>query len=41
MVAELDYNKNINRHAEVDLSANKEENTLVFRYLEFINPEKK
>ena len=41
MAAEIKYHKNIPRHAEVDLSANVEENTLVFRYLEFINPEKK
>ena len=41
MVAEIKYNKIIPRHAEVDLSANIEENTLVFRYLEFINPERK
>ncbi len=41
MVAEIKYHKNIFRHAEVDLSSNVEENTLVFRYLEYINPEKK
>ena len=40
-IAELIYNKNVSRHAEVDLSCNVDENTLVFRYLEFINPEKK
>ncbi len=40
-IAELIYNKNVSRHAEVDLSCNVDENTLVFRYLEFINPERK
>ncbi len=41
IVAELKYNKKVKNHAELDLSANKEENTLVFRYIEFINPERK
>ena len=41
MTVEIKYHKNILRHSEVDLSKNVEENTLVFRYLEFINPEKK
>jgi hypothetical protein len=40
IVAELKYNKKVKNHAELDLSANKEENTLVFRYIEFINPER-
>ena len=41
IIAELKYNKKVKNHAELDLSANKEENTLVFRYIEFINPERK
>ncbi len=40
MVAELNYTKTYKRPAEIDLSANKEENTLLFRYIEFINPDK-
>ena len=41
MAVEIKYHKNIFRHAEVDLSANVEENNLVFIYLKFINTEKK
>ena len=40
MVAELNYINVAKKPAEIDLSANKEENTLLFRYIEFINPEK-
>ena len=40
MVAELNYINIAKKPAEIDLSANKEENTLLFRYIEFINPEK-
>ena len=39
MVAELNFTKTYKRPAEIDLSANKEENTLLFRYIEFINPD--
>lgn len=38
MVAEIKFNQKNDRHAEVDLSVNKEENVLVIRYLEFIEP---
>lgn len=38
MIAEIKFNQKIDRHAEVDLSVNKEENILVLRYLEFIEP---
>ena len=38
MIAEIKYSQNYDRHAEVDLSVNKEENVLVLRYIEFIEP---
>ncbi len=38
MVAELKFTQTYNRHAEVDLSVNKEENVLTLRYLEFVEP---
>jgi len=38
MIAEIKYTQNYDRHAEVDLSVNKEENILVLRYIEFIEP---
>ena len=38
MIAKIKYNKNYNRHSEVDLSVNKEENILIMRYIEFIEP---
>ena len=38
MTAEIKYTQNYNRHAEVDLSVNKEENILVLRYMEFVEP---
>ena len=38
MIAEIKYSQNIDRHAEVDLSVNKDENVLVLRYIEFVEP---
>ena len=38
MIAEIKYHQNYDRHAEVDLSVNKEENVLILRYIEFIEP---
>ena len=38
MIAEIKYTQNYDRHAEVDLSVNKEENVLVLRYIEFVEP---
>ena len=38
MIAKIDYTQNYDRHAEIDLSVNKEENVLVLRYIEFIEP---
>ena len=38
MIAEIKYKQKYNRHAEVDLSVNKDENVLVLRYIEFIEP---
>ena len=38
MIAEIKYTQNYDRHAEVDLSVNKDENVLVLRYIEFIEP---
>ena len=38
MIAEIKYSQNYDRHAEVDLSVNKEENVLVLRYIEFVEP---
>ena len=38
MIAEINYTQNYDRHAEVDLGVNKEENILVLRYIEFIEP---
>ena len=38
MIAKINYSKNYNRHSEVDLSVNKEENILIMRYIEFIEP---
>ena len=38
MIAEIKYTQNYNRHAEVDLSVNKDENILILRYMEFIEP---
>ena len=41
MIAELKYVQKVRTNAEIDLSANQVDNTLVFRYIEFINPERK
>ena len=38
MIGEIKFTQNYNRHAEVDLSVNKEENVLILRYIEFIEP---
>ena len=38
MIAEIKYTQIYDRHAEVDLSVNKEENVLIMRYIEFIEP---
>ena len=38
MIAEINYIQNYDRHAEVDLSVNKEDNVIVLRYIEFIEP---
>ena len=38
MIAEIKYTQKYDRHAEVDLSVNKEENVLVLRYIEFVEP---
>ena len=38
MIAEINYTQNYDRHAEVDLEVNKEENIFVLRYIEFIEP---
>ena len=38
MIAEIKYAQNYDRHAEVDLSVNKDENVLVLRYIEFVEP---
>ena len=38
MIAEIKYTQNYDRHAEVDLSVNKEENIIVLRYIEFVEP---
>ena len=38
MIAEIKYTQIYDRHAEVDLSVNKEENILMMRYIEFIEP---
>jgi len=38
MIAEIKYTQNYDRHAEVDLSVNKDENILVLRYIEFVEP---
>ena len=38
MIAEIKYEKKIDRHAEVDLSVNKDENILMLRYIEFVEP---
>jgi WD40 repeat protein len=38
MIAEIKYTQNYDRHAEVDLSVNKDENVLVLRYIEFVEP---
>ena len=38
MIAKINYTKTYNRHSEVDLSVNKEENILIMRYIEFIEP---
>ena len=38
MIAEINYSQIYDRHAEVDLSVNKEENILILRYIEFIEP---
>ena len=38
MIAEIKYSQNYDRHAEVDLSVNKDENVLVLRYIEFVEP---
>jgi hypothetical protein len=40
MMAEIKYKQNVENHAEIDVSANEEQNTLVFRYIELINPPK-
>ena len=41
MMAEIIYKQKVENHAEIDVSANEEQNTLVFRYIELINPPKK
>ena len=38
MIADIKYTQNYDRHAEVDLSVNKDENVLVLRYIEFVEP---
>ena len=38
MIAEIKYKQIYDRHAEVDLSVNKEENVLNLRYIEFVEP---
>ena len=38
MIAEIKYTQIYDRHAEVDLSVNREENVLILRYIEFIEP---
>ena len=38
MIAEIKYTQNYDRHAEVDLSVNKEENVIILRYIEFVEP---
>ena len=38
MIAEIKYTKNYDRHAEVDLSVNKDENVIILRYIEFVEP---
>ena len=38
MIAEVKYTQIYDRHAEVDLSVNKEENILMIRYIEFVEP---
>ena len=38
MIAEIKYTQNFDRHAEIDLSVNKEENIIILRYIEFVEP---
>ena len=38
MIAEIKYSQIYDRHAEVDLSVNKDENVLILRYIEFVEP---
>ena len=38
MMAEIKYKQKVDNHAEIDVSANEEQNILIFRYLELVNP---
>ena len=38
MIAEIKYTQIYDRHAEVDLSVNKETNGIIIRYIEFVEP---
>ena len=38
MIAEIKYSQIYDRHAEVDLSVNIDENVLILRYIEFVEP---
>ena len=38
LVAEIKFSQNYDRHCEVELSANKPDNILILRYIEFIEP---